>query len=202
MTARVRFRAIAIWAAVAAAVLVPIAAAAASPQLEWRGPVYIVAGFAGVVAMTLLLLQPLAVAGVLPGLASSRGRRAHRWIGALLVGAIVVHVAGLWVTSPPDVIDALLFRSPTSFSAWGVIAMWALFAAAILAVFRRKLALRTWRRAHTALAAVVVAGSVIHALLILGTMETVSKVALCLLASIATVYAIIARRSWRFRKEP
>ena len=40
-----------IWAALAAAVCVPIAAAAASPLLAWRGPVYILAGFAGIVAL-------------------------------------------------------------------------------------------------------------------------------------------------------
>ena len=34
-----------IWAALAAAICVPIAAAAASPLLAWRGPVYILAGF-------------------------------------------------------------------------------------------------------------------------------------------------------------
>ena len=46
---------------------------------------------------------------------------------------VIVHVAGLWLTSPPDVIDVLLFRSPTPFSAWGAIAMWAVFAAALWA---------------------------------------------------------------------
>ena len=30
--------------------------------------------------------------------------------------AVVIHVAGLWITSPPDMIDALLFTSPTPFS--------------------------------------------------------------------------------------
>ena len=36
-----------IWALLAAAIFVPIAAAAASPLLEWRDPVYILACFAG-----------------------------------------------------------------------------------------------------------------------------------------------------------
>ena len=36
-----------IWAALAVAICVPIAAAAASPLLEWRGQIYIIAGFAG-----------------------------------------------------------------------------------------------------------------------------------------------------------
>src|SRR5262245_17289433 len=94
-----------IWAALVAAVGVPIAAAAASPLLAWRGPVYILAGFAGIIALGLVLVQPLLVDGYLPGLAAYRGRRAHRWIGGTLVAAVVVHVAGLWITSPPDMID-------------------------------------------------------------------------------------------------
>ena len=74
-----------IWALLAAAVFVPIAAAAASPLLEWRGPVYILAGFAGIVALGLMLVQPLLIGGYLPGLSAYRGRRVHHWIGRALV---------------------------------------------------------------------------------------------------------------------
>ena len=190
-----------IWAALVTAIAVPIAAAVQSPLLAWRDPVYIVAGFAGVIAMTFLLVQPLLVAGYLPGLTGPRGRRVHRWIGGGLVTAVVIHVAALWITSPPDVIDALLFASPTPFSAWGVIAMWAVFAATLLAAVRRRLRLqpRIWRRVHTALAAVVVVGSAIHALLIEGTMETMSKAALCVLVLSATVKALADLRVWSLR---
>lgn len=182
-----RLRAILIWVALAAIVLVPIAAAAQSPLLQWRQPVYIAAGFAGVLALVLLVVQPLLAGGYLPGLSAMRGRVLHRWTGTILVLVVIVHVAGLWITSPPDVIDALLFRSPTPFSVWGVLAMWAVFLSALLALFRRKLRLRprTWRLAHTAFALVIVAGTVIHALLIEGTMETTSKVVLCGVAVMA-----------------
>lgn len=191
-------RAIAVWAALAVALIAPIVIAATSPQLAWREPIYIVAGFAGVAAMALLLLQPLLAGGYLPGLARRLGRKVHVWVGGLLVAAVVVHVAALWVTSPPDVVDALLFRSPTPFSAWGVIAMWAVFAAALLALLRHKLGIRPslWRLAHTVLALVVVSTSVAHALLIEGTMGTASKVALCTLALAAIVKAAIDLRSW------
>ena len=108
------------------------------------------------------------------------------------------HVAGLWLTSPPDVIDALLFASPTPFSAWGVIAMWAAFAAALVAMVCRRLHIRPqlWRLAHTALALIVVAGSVIHAMLIEGTMGTWSKGILCALSVGATIKVLIDLRSW------
>ena len=180
-------RAVLAWGALAAACLVPVGIAAASPLLTWRGPVYIAAGFAGIVGLALLLVQPLLATGLLPGLAGPRWRRLHRALGGLLVAAVAVHVAGLWLTSPPDVIDALTFASPTPFSVWGVTAMWAVLASAVLAGFRRRFRLRTWRLGHTALALVIVAGTVVHALLIEGAMGTVSKAVLCALVVLATV---------------
>ena len=190
-----------IWAALAAAVCVPIAAAAASPLLAWRDPLYILAGFTGIIALGLALVQPLLIAGYLPGLSAYRGRRVHHWTGGALVVAVVVHVAGLWITSPPDMIDALTFTSPTPFSPFGVIAMWAIFAVAFLAAFRRRLGLapRTWRLAHMSLAVIIVAGSVVHAMLVEGTMETMSKAALCLLVVAAAIKVIGDVRMWRKR---
>ncbi|MBO6561060.1 MAG: ferric reductase-like transmembrane domain-containing protein [Nisaea sp.] len=195
-------RKILIWGALALAISVPVALAAMSPLLAWRGPVYIAAGFAGILAMALLLVQPLLVGGALPGLTARRARQVHRVTGALLVAAVVIHVAALWVTSPPDVVDVLLFRSPTPFSDWGAIAMWAVFGAALLAAFRRRLKLRpqTWRRAHALFAALTVLGGVVHALLIEGTMETVSKIALCALVVLAAAKVFADLRVWAFRR--
>jgi hypothetical protein len=190
-----------IWAALAAAICVPIAAAAASPLLAWRDPVYILAGFAGIIALGLMLVQPLLIAGYLPGLSAYRGRRAHYWIGGALVVAMVVHVGGLWITSPPDMIDALLFASPTPFSPWGVIAMWAIFSVALLAAIRRQLGMRprTWRIVHMSLAVVIVVGSVVHGVLIEGAMEVMSKVALCALVLGATIKVMADLRVLRKR---
>ncbi|GGJ42358.1 ferric reductase-like transmembrane domain-containing protein [Neoroseomonas lacus] len=200
-------RSVLIWAAVAAALLVPVVAAARSPLLAWRDSFYIAAGFAGVVALGLLLLQPLLAGGYLPGVRIRLGRRLHAWVGAGLVLAVVAHVAALWVTSPPDVVDALLFRSPTPFSAWGVVAMWAVFASALLGALRGRLRLRliVWRLCHVSLAVVIVVGSVVHAMLIDGTMEIVSKVVLSalVLAAVAKVVvdlrllAGLRRMAWR-----
>ena len=195
-----------IWAALAAAICVPMAAAAMSPLLEWRGPVYILAGFAGIIALGLVLIQPLLIGGYLPGLAAHRGRRVHHWIGGALVVAVAVHVAGLWITSPPDMIDALTFTSPTPFSPFGVVAMWVIFAVALLAALRRRLGLRprTWRIAHTSLAVVIVVGSVVHAMLIEGTMETVSKAALCAMvvgATIKVLAELVGRRRGTLREK-
>ena len=180
-------RVVLIWAVLATAIVVPIAISMASPLLEWRGPVYITAGVAGMIALGLLLVQPLLIAGALPGLSPYRGRRVHHWIGGTLVAAVLLHVGGLWITSPPDMIDALTYTSPTPFSPWGVTAMWAIFAVALLALLRRRLGLRTWRIAHMSLAVVIVAGSVVHCMLVEGTMETLSKAALCALVIAAAV---------------
>jgi len=191
-------RAALIWAVVAGAIVVSLAVAATSPLLAWRGPIYVAAGFAGVLALAFVLLQPLLAAGYLPGLSVPRGRQAHRWVGAALVAAIIIHVAGLWLTSPPDVVDALLFNSPTPFSAWGVVAMWAAFAAALLAALRRPLRIkpRLWRIGHTVLVVFVVLGGVVHALLIEGTMGSVSKFVLCALVVAATAVALFNLRAW------
>jgi len=188
-----------IWAALALAIGVPVALAATSEQLAWRGPVYILAGFAGIVALALVLVQPLLIGGILPGLSAYRARRAHHWIGGTLAIAVVIHVAGLWFTSPPDMIDALTFASPTPFSPFGVIAMWAIFAVSLLAALRRRLGLRLriWRIVHIPLAIVIVACSVVHCLLIEGTMETISKAVLCAAVLAATVKVMVDL--WRKR---
>ena len=185
-----------IWVAVAALIAVPIIAAGASPLLAYRKAAYIIAGFAGVVALALLLMQPLLIGGHLPGLTASQSRRIHRIVGGALAVAVVIHVTGLWLTSAPDVIDALTFASPTPFSPWGVVAMWAVFTSALLAALRRRLALKpqVWRWLHTLLAVVIVTGGVVHSLLIEGTMETWSKLALCAAVVVAGGAAVLRLR--------
>lgn len=194
-------RAVLIWAVLLAGLAVTLGASLSSPLLAWREPVYIAAGFAGVVGLCLMLVLPLLAGGLLPGLQAPRGRRVHRWVGLALLVAVIVHVGGLWITSPPDVVDALLFTSPALFSAWGVFAMWAVFASAMLAALRKPLHLgpRLWRRAHTGLAVVIVVGTVAHAIPIEGTMETVSKVLLCACVVLATLRVILALRVWARR---
>jgi predicted ferric reductase len=195
-------RPILIWSILGVAVLAPLVAAAASPLLAWRSAVYGAAGFAGIVAMALMLVQPLLAGGYLPGITRFQARRMHRWIGSAIVAAVIVHVVGLYVTSPPDVIDALLFASPTPFSNWGVIAMWAIFTVAVMVALRDRIGLRprTWLMMHTGLVVVIVVGTVVHAVLIQGTMESVTKIALCALLVIATLKVVADLQVWRNRR--
>jgi predicted ferric reductase len=187
-----------IWGCLAAALFVPIGVAATSPLLQWRTPIYIASGFAGIIALSLLLIQPLLAGGYLPGLPARSGRRVHRFVGIMLVIMVLAHVGGLWLTSAPDVIDALLFQSPTPFSPWGVIAMGAVFATALLAALRGPLKIppKIWRIGHSALAIIIVIGSIIHALLIEGTMGDASKATLCLLVFAALIKLLINSRVW------
>ncbi len=71
--------------------------------------------------------------------------------------------------------------------------MWAVFASAILALYRRKFRtrLRAWRLSHKSLAGVIVIGSVVHAMKVEGTMEIVSKSMLCVILIIITGLALI-----------
>lgn len=183
-----------IWMNLAFVLAVPLVVAAQSPLLEWRDPVYIIAGFAGILGLALLLVQPLLIAGFLPGVDA---RRVHVWTGVGLVLAVIVHVAGLWITSPPDVVDVLLFRSPTPFAIWGAVAMWAVFAAALLAAMRKRIGLRIWRLGHSLAVGITVTGTVVHAWLIQGAMGTFTKATLCLLVLAAGVWALRQRRAWR-----
>lgn len=193
-------RGVLIWAGLLLALGMPLVLAAFSPQLAWREPIYIASSFAGIIGLGLLLVQPLLIAGYLPGFAKIVGRRIHKVVGGALVVAVFAHIGGLWVTSPPDVVDALLFVSPTPFSLWGVIAMWALIVTACLAALRGMLKLRwiTWRALHLGLVAIIVACTVAHALLIEGIMESQSKVLLCILVVLA---ALPVALHWRVGRQ-
>ena len=76
--------------------------------------------------------------------------------------------------------------------------MWTVFATALITAFRRRLRLRApvWRLLHMSLAVVIVMGSVVHAMLIEGTMGTVSKAVLCLSVVAALTKAIVDVRPW------
>ena len=177
-----------VWLALAAAALVPFAFAAASPLLAGRDAPWVIGGLAGVLALCLLPAQPLLVAGLLGPLA---GRRAHRLLGAVILGLVVAHVAGLWIYSPEDIEDALLLVAPTPFSAWGVAGLIGLCAAALLGALRRWCPPRVWKPLHMGLAALGALSGALHGWMIEGAMEGASKAALCLAVLVSLAAAAL-----------
>ena len=190
------------WGAAALVVAVPFLIAAASPFHAYRSAPYVAASLAGVLGLGLLFVQPLLAAGWLPGARLARLRRWHRRVGATLVTLVAIHVGGLLIASPPDAIDALLLRSPTPFSVWGVIAMWAVVLTGLLVALRGRMRLRParWAAIHNALALVVVLGTIVHAVQIEGTMGTMSKWALCAAALLVAVAAVARTRLGALRR--
>jgi len=186
-----RYQFLFVWLCLFLVSVLPVIAAGFSPLLAWRQPIYILAGFTGILALVLLVFQPLLAYTHLPGIYRLRSKHIHRIVGGSLILLVLMHVVGLWITSPPDVVDALLFRSPTLFSVWGVIAMWALFVSGLVVAVQPRISLRvgTWRLLHKTFGAIVVVSSVVHVLLIDGTMENVSKYVLCFVVLFALVFS-------------
>ncbi|MAC82016.1 MAG: ferric reductase [Rhodobacteraceae bacterium] len=175
----------------------PVGVAAFSPYLAYRNPAYIIGGFAGILSLSFLFVQPLLAAGYMPGLAGPRGRRVHGWLGMAILVCVLLHVAGLFVTSPPDTLDALLLVAPTPFSVYGVTALWGIAITAGLVAMRRRMAPGLWRWLHNGLAFVVVVATVIHAVQIEGAMGPVSKSLLCLAVLVATAASLLDLRVLR-----
>ena len=177
--------------------LVPLLMAASSPLNDARNTSYIVGALAGVAALALLLPQPLLAAGYLH--LGVQARRWHRVVGCLVTLCLVIHVIGLYITSPDDMTDALLLVSPTPFSLFGVVGFWAMMLVVVFVAFRKRMSLSpsTWKLVHNVMGVLVVGSSVIHVLMIEGTMEARSKLLLCIVLVIATIVSVLHLRVFR-----
>ncbi|WP_245883991.1 ferric reductase-like transmembrane domain-containing protein [Hartmannibacter diazotrophicus] len=180
----------------AAVVAVPIVLAALSPLLAYRSVPYTVGGFAGILCLAVLFIQPVLAAGYLPGLRLAEARKWHRRAGWAIVTLVALHIGGLYLTSPPDTLDALMLVAPTPFSVYGVIALWGIVLTVLLVSLRRRMGMRSsiWRIVHNGLALIVVVATVVHALQIEGTMEPISKWALCLAVLLVTSLTLLDLR--------
>lgn len=181
-----------VWGLLAACILVPVAIAAANPLLASRDAFWITGSLAGIVALAILLVQPLLAARLLPLPSVSAARRWHRWTGALIMAAVGLHVGALYASSPEDIADALWLVAPTPFSVYGVVGVLGLILTALLVALKSRSGLRytSWRMLHNALALIVVMSSIAHALLIEGTMGHLSKALLCALVLSATTVVL------------
>ena len=186
-------RRIAAWIVIAALAGVPVLAAAVSPLQRGRELLWVTGGMAGVLALSLLFLQPLLMAAAPPLMRAGAGVRWHRIGGIAIVFMVALHVGALYLYSPDDITDALLLVAPTPFSLYGVISLWCLVLTAALAAARRvlKIGYRPWRILHSVLAAAVVGAGAIHAIQIEGAMEEYSKLAICIAALVVTTAGAI-----------
>jgi predicted ferric reductase len=91
----------------------------------------------------------------------------HRWLGLVVVGLVLAHVAAVVIANPSRIKNLdLLHASPDMRAATG--ATIALLLLAVTALLRRRLRLpyRVWRIVHVLLAAATVAGGAVHVLLL------------------------------------
>ncbi len=179
-----------LWVLLAAVIGFPILIAVLSPLQVGRDAIYITGSFGGIVCLALLLIQPLLAAGCFPAGRLSQQQRWHRLVGVAILFTLFLHIAGLYLTSPDDMVDALLLIAPTPYSVYGAIALWGLVLTAIVAFTRRRWHQRAWRFAHLSLAAVVVGASVVHALMIEGLMGSLSKILLCSCVLLTAAFAL------------
>lgn len=189
-------RPVLVWLLLIGVIGVPVLVAALSPLQQGRNTAYVIGGLSGIVALALLLVQPLLAAGYLPGAHTMRQRRWHRWTGGFMFVAVAVHIIGLYLTSPDDMTDAMLLVAPTPFSVYGVIGFWSIVLTAILVAVRRHSGLSNlaWSIAHNLLAVIVVGASVVHALMIDGAMGSLSKRVLCICVLLVTMVVIFQLR--------
>ena len=164
-----------------------------SPLHDSRDFIYSFAGMAGVVGLVLLLVQPLLAAGLLPGVRQPHARKWHQRLGVAITLAVLLHVGGLYLTSPMDAMDALLLVSPTPFSVYGVIAMWGFLLTLVFVAVRRRIGLsaKAWRMAHTGMVGVVVGATLAHVMLIEGTMGAMSKLVLSVCVALALAGVVL-----------
>lgn len=176
--------------------VVPVGLAAFSPLLAYRNLPYTVGGFAGIAALSVMLLQPALIVGWLHD-KDRTARRLHKWVGISLLALTLLHVGGLYVTSPADTLDALTLASPTPFSIYGVAALAGVLCLSISPMFRQRLRrkLHIWRRAHSVLAVAVAVSTAIHAVQIQGAMENISKILLCV--AVVTAAAWVMAQQFR-----
>lgn len=190
--------AIAIWVALTIVISGPVLIAANSPYLAYRDTAYIIGGFAGIIGLSLLLIQLLLAAGYLPGAELTTKRQWRRWVGSAIVACLFLHVGGLYITSPPDTLDALplvspgLFRLRSAGDAGDRADCGPRHSASPFGI-----ALCDVASCPNSLSAIVVAATVTHALQIEGAMGIVSKWGLCLAVIAATGVTLIDLRQIR-----
>ena len=188
-------RTLALGAAAAVVVAVPLALALTDRHLAGASPALVLATATGTLAASGLAIQPL--------LARRRRISRHQILGAILLGLVLVHVGALFVESPEDAWFALSPDGPTR-ARMALFATIALVGVVALGALRTRLPIgaATWRLLHAYLAVVVIALGIGHAVLTDGALDDAGTTVLLLLGAVGLlgVPAAHATRSRRARR--
>jgi predicted ferric reductase len=171
--------------------LLPTVLAATSPLQTGRDTIWIVGTLAGVLAMSLLVMQVLLPSGWLNFLVNDHKITWHRVLGISITVLVLAHVVGLYLYSPDDIGDALILAAPT-YSRLGVLSAGCLLLSLVLALARQKLPLiyTDWQILHSALAVAVVGTAIAHVAMLQGTLDGFAEGLLCGSIAIAVVMSI------------
>jgi predicted ferric reductase len=129
--------------------------------------VSVVLGLVAVSALVGTVVVSSRLRSLTSGLGIEQLLRVHRWLGVVVLGLVLAHVAAVVIPNPSRIkhLD-LLHASPGMRAA--TIATIALVLLAVTALLRRRLRLpyRFWRIVHVVLSAAAVAGGAVHVLLL------------------------------------
>jgi len=128
------------WVLITLLLVAPAALSLLSPLQVGRDFWWIVGALAGIVALSLVVLQVLLTTPWLIGILDTSTMRLHRLLGLAVAGVVIAHVLGLYLYSPDDVSDALVLAAPTH-SRLGVLSAWCVLLSVALALARRRLGL-------------------------------------------------------------
>ncbi len=172
--------------------MLPTLLAALSPLQIGRAPLWVWGTLAGVLALSLLVIQVLLPTGWLNDWIGEHNFSWHRILGISITGLVIAHILGLYLYSPDDIEDALVLAAPT-YSRLGVLSAGCLLLSMGLALARSRLPLAPvdWQILHSVLAVAVVGTAVAHALLLQGTLDGFAEGLLCGSAVVAVLMAIL-----------
>lgn len=186
-------RAAATGSVAAAVVAVPVTLALTDRYMTGQPTELVLSTATGALGVSALVLQPLLAARARAARrpAGERRRlRAHRALGAVALGLVLVHVGALFVLAADDALFALSPDGPTR-ARMALIALVALVAVVVLGALREHLPLAplTWRLLHAYLATLAIVLGIGHAVLTDGALDGVGTPALlaCGLLGVAGV---------------
>lgn len=188
-------RRIALGAGLAAVATAPLALALGDGHLASARPALVISTAAGALAVSALALQPM--------LAGSHRISWHRWLGAVALALVLVHIGGLFLVEVDDTLLAMSPDGPTR-ARMALIGTVALIAVVGLGVARRRLPMSgpTWRILHAFLAVLVIVLGFGHAILTDGALDgrgtaVLLSLGAAALLAVAVAYAARVRRAAR-----